>query len=60
MSNSIMGIPWWVILLVVVVVVGLMITKECPSNCTKSGPLGLGCTCQGKSGVYYTGIHIGN
>jgi hypothetical protein len=55
-----MGIPWWVILLVVVVVVGLMITKECPSNCTKSGPLGLGCTCQGKSGVYYTGIHIGN
>ena len=59
MGKSIMGIPWWLILVVVAAVVYLM-TKGCPSNCTKSGPLGLGCTCHGKSGDYYTGIHIGN
>ena len=58
MHNSIINISWGFILLVVVV--GLIITKECPSNCKKSGPLGLGCTCHGQSGVYYTGIHIGN
>ena len=48
---------WWVLL---IVFIGLMMGKGCPSNCTKSGPLGLGCTCHGGQGVYYTGVHIGN
>ena len=50
---------WWV-LLILLVGVAMTMGKDCPANCKKSGPLGLGCTCKGKSGVYYTGIHIGN
>ena len=49
---------WWIILLLLIG--GAMMTKECPPNCTKSGPLGLGCECHGPGGaVVHTGIHIG-
>ena len=59
MDYSLINIPWWLILIVVVVV--YLMTKKCPSNCTKSGPLGLGCECHGPGGaVVHTGIHIGN
>ena len=49
MHTSLINIPWWLILILVAVI--YLMTKECPPNCTKSGPLGLGCKCHGKDGV---------
>ena len=58
MNTSLINITWPALLILVVVI--YLMTNKCPSNCTKSGLLGLGCECHGGSGVYYTGIHIGN
>ena len=48
---------WWVIF--ILLVGGTLMTKECPPNCIKSGPLGLGCECHSGS-VRQTGVHTSN